>query len=286
MAIEKTFTADAVLQWQASAPTMEMTFSDLIIEVAEVAGIAYYGASGDEAAQVPGDAHSLALCKKVVNTAIRMFISDGPPNGWRWMRKIARITLNPGGDGPDNLYADPARYLLPLFFQGNINGQISYGQNTNTGAIIDWVDEAFLRDKRSVVAYTGYPRWAAVLPSATGRQWELQIYPTPSQGHVLTFPWTVAFDKLVNLTDVSPAGMKYDHSILSACLARAEMDIENMQRTGFIAQYYQIDLPAAHKLDGQGAPRRIGNLNTGRDKQTRIWNQITYSDYNGTSQEV
>jgi len=77
-----------------SEPTSTLTFADLILEVAHKLGIAYYGADGDEAAQVPVDAHDLDECKRIVNNAIRMFISDAPqPNGWRWLRPIATVTL-------------------------------------------------------------------------------------------------------------------------------------------------------------------------------------------------
>lgn len=79
-----------------SEPTSILTFSDLIIKVAEKLGIAYYGASGTEAAQVPSDAHDLALTKRIVNDGIRMFINDAPhPNGWRWLRPVASLILWP-----------------------------------------------------------------------------------------------------------------------------------------------------------------------------------------------
>lgn len=282
----KTFTVDAHLEWVATAPTLEMTFSDLILEVAEAAGIAYYGASADEEAQIPTDAHDLALCKRVVNKGFRDFIANGPPNGWRWMRKIARITFAPDGDGEYNLHADPSKYILPLFFQGNVNGKITYDANTNSGAQIEWVDEATIRRRKSVTSYTGIPRWASYKPSSVGRQWELEVYPVPSAADTIVFPWTVSFDKFVNLTDVSPAGAKFDNAILSAVLARAEMDLENMKVTGNIDKYYKIDLPAAKILDGQTAPRRIGNLNHQYGPHTRVWNNVTYSDYDGNPMEV
>jgi hypothetical protein len=78
-----------------SEPTSVLTFSDLIIEVAHKLGIAYYGTDGTGDAQVPVDAHDLALCKRIVNNAIRMFIHDAPRNGWRWTQPIAAIDLWP-----------------------------------------------------------------------------------------------------------------------------------------------------------------------------------------------
>lgn len=75
-------------------PTSVLTFGDLLIEAAEKLGIAYYGANGDEAAQAPTNAHDLALCKRLVNNAIRMFIHDGPQtNGWRWLRPVGSVVL-------------------------------------------------------------------------------------------------------------------------------------------------------------------------------------------------
>lgn len=76
-------------------PTSALTYEDLIIEVALLLSVAYYGAAGDEAPQVPTDAHDLAECKRYVNNGIRMFLADAPPNGWRWTRPTASVTLWP-----------------------------------------------------------------------------------------------------------------------------------------------------------------------------------------------
>jgi hypothetical protein len=74
-------------------PNSILTFSDLIIEVAYMLGIAYYGSDGTQAAQVPVDAHDLDLCKRIVNDAIRMFVADQPENGWRWTRQLLSVDL-------------------------------------------------------------------------------------------------------------------------------------------------------------------------------------------------
>lgn len=75
-------------------PTSALTFHGLILEVARKLGCGYYGENGDEAIQIPVDAHDLDLCKRIVNKAIRMFIADSPaPNGWRWARPVASVTV-------------------------------------------------------------------------------------------------------------------------------------------------------------------------------------------------
>jgi len=75
-------------------PTSALTFEDLLIEVARKVGYAYYGAAGDEAAQVPVDPHDLDEAKRTVNNAIRRFLHEGPmPNGWRFTRPTGVFTI-------------------------------------------------------------------------------------------------------------------------------------------------------------------------------------------------
>lgn len=74
-------------------PTSALTYSDLILAVAEQLGVAYYGAAGVGAAQIPIDAYELDRCKRFVQDGIRMFIADSPPAGWRWQRPLASVVL-------------------------------------------------------------------------------------------------------------------------------------------------------------------------------------------------
>lgn len=72
-----------------------LTFSDLLLEIGRKMGVAYYGDDGTEAAQVPVDDHDLAECKRHANSAIRMFIADAPPSGWRWVKPTATVYIWP-----------------------------------------------------------------------------------------------------------------------------------------------------------------------------------------------
>jgi hypothetical protein len=78
-----------------SEPTVALTYQDLILAVAEQLGVAYYGAGGSSAAAIPIDAYELDRCKRFVQDGIRMFISDAPPDGWRWQRPLAEVDLWP-----------------------------------------------------------------------------------------------------------------------------------------------------------------------------------------------
>lgn len=74
-------------------PTSALTFADLIIELSRKMGTASYGADGTEAVQVPTDTHDLAEAKRMVNSAIRMFVNDAPRAGWRWSKPIGSFPL-------------------------------------------------------------------------------------------------------------------------------------------------------------------------------------------------
>lgn len=75
--------------------TSALTFQALIIEVAEKLGFAYYGANGDEAAQVPTNTHDLDRAKRLVNKALGLFVMSAPATGWRWQRPTGEFTLWP-----------------------------------------------------------------------------------------------------------------------------------------------------------------------------------------------
>ncbi len=96
-------------------PTSALTFSDLILEVAIKLGLAYHGADGTETDQIPTDTRDLDLCKRIVNNGIRMFIHDAPqPNGWRWLRPVASVTLW------SDIAADTGNPILTAVHSGGI----------------------------------------------------------------------------------------------------------------------------------------------------------------------
>lgn len=77
----------------SSEPTSAFSFGRLVLEVARKAGTAYFGETGDEAAQAPVDEHDLSEAKRHVNNAVRMFIADAPTTGWRWTRPVASLSM-------------------------------------------------------------------------------------------------------------------------------------------------------------------------------------------------
>lgn len=187
-----------------SEPTSALSFYDLILRIAERGGMAYYGATGQSKAMIPVDAYNLDLCKRIVNDGIRLFIASPPPNGWKWQRRMASVLLYPDGDGADNIDSDAARYLLPQYFAGQVDGNINYTNGTNHSTLITWTNPTVIDDRRSVTVTTGYPQLAAVRPYQpssppslnSSRRWELIVDPQPVAADTLIFPYTVYFDKM------------------------------------------------------------------------------------------
>ena len=118
---------------------------------------------------------------------------------------IAKSTNAINGDG--------SRYKLPANFGGTVDGKIKYVKNSNRGSIIDWVDEAYIRSRRSVTLTSGHPLSAAILPyeptdenlSAT-RRWEIIFDPRPISADSVQFPYTLFFDKMLMEMGTATAG--------------------------------------------------------------------------------
>jgi hypothetical protein len=74
-------------------PSGALTYNDLLTLLAEQLGVAYYGPNGDLDAAPPIDVYELGRLTRILKGGIRMFISDAPPNGWRWQRPLAEVDL-------------------------------------------------------------------------------------------------------------------------------------------------------------------------------------------------
>lgn len=344
--------------------TSALGFDDLVLRIAREAGIAYYGTAGTGRASVPIDRHDLIDCVEIANDAIRRFIADAPPKGWKWQNRIMSLALkssrvtgtvdssstttivdatlatasgtvdsasattivdatltatydtdddlndkycyiltgtgagsyaaitdytaatgtitvadwltsrglpggtdpvatdtfaisdykvqigdycyitagtgkgswavitaftgatgtvtvadwldaygNPAGTDPtagstfaitqvETVGGDIARYPLPEYFSGDVDGPIRYEKDSNHGSPIEWRDESMIRDHRSVSVISGYPRYAAIRPLEQGttfgpkRRFEIIFDPEPSADEVVEFPYTAHFNDL------------------------------------------------------------------------------------------
>ena len=63
--------------------------------------------------------------------------------------------------------------------------------------------------------------------------------------------------------NLHPAGLRFDQAVLAACLAQAEMEVEDIT-AGFVEKYMKKALPQAWRIDTRSAPRKLGSLNLQR----------------------
>jgi hypothetical protein len=101
-------------------------------------------------------------------------------------------------------------------------------------------------------------KWLAVDGSSTG------VSPATSSIYYLYDGYT------------HPAGIAFDQAVLSACLAVAEQEFEDLQ-LGYVERFYKVDLPLAYQLDARSAPRKLGVVKPdGGVRRLATWNDVGY----------
>ncbi len=202
-------------------PTLRLTFTDLRLRVAEYLGIAYYGATGNEAAQLPQDPHDLDLVGRLVNDGYARFISDHE-KGWKFLTVPFSITFQ------SNLSeSDPARYLLPDDFYGIMLSPFTYEPSQSLISIVQ-VGESQIRELQAGSDTTGPPTSFALRAintdaTSTADRWEAIFWPTPSGTETVTALYKRYPQALDDEDDQSVAGFQHDRTVLAAALAEAEL---------------------------------------------------------------
>ncbi len=79
-------------------PTSALVFEDLLTEMAELVGVADYNSTSGEAIH-PNNKGDINKLKRVANNGIRRFISEAPPLGWNWAKRIMSIHLKISSSG-------------------------------------------------------------------------------------------------------------------------------------------------------------------------------------------
>ncbi len=95
-----------------------------------------------------------------------------------------------------------------------------------------------------------------------------------------TDPSTDSYYVVSPVTDLHPAGYRFDDAVVSACMGRAEQELEDLNGRGFLEKFYKVDLKMAHNLDARSAPRTLGTTNKSDGGQSRFrertWNTRTF----------
>jgi hypothetical protein len=183
----------------AAVPKTALTFDSLVLRVAERLGIAEYRSDGTAMLPVT-NLFSLSKACEMVQRGVGMLFDASPNEGWHFTRRSIEVLFYPDGDGDDNIDTDPARYMLPVDFGGELKGDIRYAADSNHGTQIEWTDARVIKNLRQDYIDSGYPMLAAILPyqptstAGTGRRWELIVSPQPSVEDTVTFDYVLHFD--------------------------------------------------------------------------------------------
>ena len=189
-------------------------------------------------------------------------------------------------------------YTLPSNFGGQYLGEITYVQNTNRGMILRWTSEASIRSRRqNYNIESGTPYEAAVrliptpqysqlhqTPSASTMtfprwRWELMTWRIPSEFLHVIFPYTLHFQDLTAMTDLTPAPFGHDESILAACKAVAEKEAEDTIGGPDWSYYREICLPNSYRIDAMSAPKALGYFGNPTARKNSVPAIRTFRDF-------
>lgn len=166
-------------------------------------------------------------------------------------------------------FASQGDYTLPANFGGEYAGEITYIANTNRGMILHWTDEGVIRSRRqNYNIESGTPFEAAVrlMPTPSldilttrpkRRRWELITWRIASEYLHVIFPYTLAFDELVNLSDSPPCPIGHDETLKACCLAVAEKEVTDAFGPDW-QYYHESALPASYRIDAMSIPKGLG----------------------------
>jgi hypothetical protein len=201
-------------------------------------------------------------------------------------------TMNSTGNHIPFAFAATGDYTLPANFGGTYTSEITWIANTNRGIVVDWVDEANIRQQRQVYAQQfGTPYLFAVRPiplptvaqmsfNLNRPRWELMSFRITSEFLSCIFSYFLSFNNLVNMTDEAPLPLAFDEVLLAAVRAQAER-YQMDSIGGHDWQYYRtIALPNAHKLNMMSAPKKLGyvgnNIRSYGPQNLLFWRRNVY----------
>lgn len=260
------------------AHTLQLTFGDLIIRVAEFLGSVEYAEDGEGIAIVPTDAHDLDVCKRIVNDGWRRFINSKPR--WNWQRPQFTIDFDPDGEGAYNIDKDATRYYMPDGFYGQMIGWFVYS-GSNIYSTIDQEDPLRVYTLIENSPTTGIPSMAGVQPlDDPHNRWELVVYPAPGSDYTIKGWCRIYPNALVELTDVPNCGFVFHEAVLASCLYEAELQKDD--NMGVKQALYGEAIARAVGLDNQMVPKRMAKTGHGFGRRAWYDGVDTYTNLDGT----
>jgi len=243
-------------------PTPGYTFSQILLELAEAAGVL------SESGGLPANEYELSKLKRKVNLGIKD-LAALKPSGWK--RLIQDVSITCSVDGKVALNQDSSRYPLPSGVGGQPVGpwtwMLATGTESGYADSTSWERIAHLLAGDTI---TGAPCAVAVRPSDPRPddaaidheriRWQVRIHPRPDRAYTLTAPFAISVSDLVELEERHPFGADLDTAVLAAAKwVWVRDDREDARRSDWKNDY---DLAAAMAIakDNQLAPFNLGPL--------------------------
>ena len=171
--------------------------------------------------------------------------------------------------------ANEGDYTLPANFAGEVAGEITFISQTNRGAVLHWTDETVIRQRRqnyNIESGTPYhaavrimtqPSYQNISFTPARRRWELMTWRITSEFLSVIFPYNLAFNSLVNPTDLPPSPFSFDECLIAACRAKAEQYLNDTTQGPDFQYYLNRALPGAYKVNGRASNKSIGYCGSG-----------------------
>lgn len=244
----------------------------IMLRVAEKVGLAYYGAAGNEKAQIPVDPADYDRVLRAINDGIEMVYRAYPK--WTFLDQTIDIPLSVDGTGAECIDSDAGRYRLPWFVAGPPQKDPVWSQTPQTG----WGGMARLIDYNQVLAmravstngqngtvYTGWPKYVGCTtyqPRNGKRQgWELVVFPNPNQAYTLRCTFRVFAPKMVELGEKHVMGAQHDQTLIDAAAWAFKRDDSKdpTERAMYKAEFDQ-SLSQSIALDQENEPKTLGQV--------------------------
>lgn len=171
-------------------------------------------------------------------------------------------------------FACTGDYTMPANFGGQYTGGITYVANTNRGMTLTWGTELGIRARRqnyNIESGTPYEAAVRLVPTSSyapltntaglmlpRRRWELMTWRISSEFLSVLFSYTLAFNDMVNVTDVPPSPFSHDEALKACCLAIAEKEVDDQMDGPDWTYYHGIALQQSYAVDDRSAPKSLG----------------------------
>jgi hypothetical protein len=215
--------------------------------------------------------NDLIIAQTLVNDGYRMFLTALDPRTkrayqWSFLSPARTIGFTGGTGGT-------ALYTLPTGFGAMVDDP-AYSV-ASSPVVVQPRSPTFVHERQGISGGTGTgaPMFYAIEPVAesSGNSGNLQLYnmilwPKPDQSYTMHYRYRVLATALANDGDCPLGGPEHSQTILQACLAMAEVRVN--ERQGEQTALYERLLCQSIDIDALNKPRNLGRIGDNSDYET------------------